>query len=78
MALFQFIYYQTEQNQRRKCFFFCFSFCCSTANNKMKFIVLFTVSEQLIDEASFSGVILPSSEWNTLNYIGKNARITYR
>lgn len=36
------------------------------------------VLEQLIDETSFSGVILPSPEWNTLDHIGKNARITYR
>lgn len=72
-------------NELKKKMAFCFQFMavfvfilCSTANNKIKFIILFTVSEQLIDEASFSGVILPSSEWNTLNYIGKNARITYR
>lgn len=32
----------------------------------------------MIDETSFSGVILPSLEWNTLDHIGKNARITYR
>lgn len=36
------------------------------------------VGEQLIEETSFSGVILPSPEWNTLDHIGKNARITYR
>lgn len=40
--------------------------------------ILITVSEQLIEETSFSGVILPSPEWNTLDHIGKNARITYR
>ncbi|KAI9585064.1 hypothetical protein GQX74_006959 [Glossina fuscipes] len=35
-------------------------------------------SERLIEEASFSGVILPSPEWKTLDHIGRNARITYR
>lgn len=37
-----------------------------------------TDSERLIEETSFSGVILPSPEWKTLDYIGRNARITYR
>ena len=31
-----------------------------------------------MEEASFSGVILPSNEWHTLDHKGKNARITYR
>ncbi|XP_037944015.1 protein serrate-like [Teleopsis dalmanni] len=35
-------------------------------------------SERLIEEASYSGVILPSPEWKTLDHIGTNARITYR
>ncbi|XP_055903990.1 protein serrate [Eupeodes corollae] len=35
-------------------------------------------AERLIEEATFSGVILPSPEWKTLDHIGKNARITYR
>ncbi|XP_049304879.1 protein serrate [Bactrocera dorsalis] len=35
-------------------------------------------SERLIEETAFSGVILPSPEWKTLDHIGKNARITYR
>ncbi|XP_073818444.1 protein serrate isoform X2 [Musca autumnalis] len=35
-------------------------------------------SERLIEETSFSSVILPSPEWKTLDHIGRNARITYR
>ncbi|KAH8267892.1 hypothetical protein KR026_010302 [Drosophila bipectinata] len=35
-------------------------------------------SERLIEETSYSGVILPSPEWKTLDHIGRNARITYR
>ncbi|KAI5706104.1 hypothetical protein M8J75_004855 [Diaphorina citri] len=31
-----------------------------------------------IEEASFSGILLPSAEWHTLNHKGKTARITYR
>ncbi|XP_055623547.1 protein serrate [Toxorhynchites rutilus septentrionalis] len=38
----------------------------------------YQISERLIEETSFSGVILPSHEWNTLDHTGKNARITYR
>uniref|UniRef100_A0A182N5S3 Delta-like protein n=1 Tax=Anopheles dirus TaxID=7168 RepID=A0A182N5S3_9DIPT len=38
----------------------------------------YSISERLIDETSFSGVILPSHDWNTLDHIGKSARITYR
>jgi hypothetical protein len=38
----------------------------------------YTVAEQLIEETSYSDVILPSPEWRTLDHIGKNARITYR
>ncbi|XP_060645747.1 protein serrate isoform X2 [Drosophila nasuta] len=34
--------------------------------------------ERLIEETSYSGVILPSPEWKTLDHIGRNARITYR
>lgn len=49
---------------------------------KLKYFSLFnfqfSVTEQLIEETSFSGVILPSPEWNTLEHIGKTARITYR
>lgn len=32
----------------------------------------------LIEEASYSGIILPSAEWHTLNHEGSIARITYR
>ncbi|RZF46822.1 hypothetical protein LSTR_LSTR008054 [Laodelphax striatellus] len=35
-------------------------------------------SNVLIEEASYSGIILPSSEWHTLNHEGQVARITYR
>ena len=35
-------------------------------------------AERLIEETSFSSVILPSPEWKTLDHIGRNARITYR
>ncbi|EDW24017.1 GL23608 [Drosophila persimilis] len=35
-------------------------------------------AERLIEETSYSGVILPSPEWKTLDHIGRNARITYR
>ena len=38
----------------------------------------YPVEDQLIEEASFSGVILPSNEWHTLDHKGTNARITYR
>ncbi|XP_055585474.1 protein serrate-like [Uranotaenia lowii] len=38
----------------------------------------YPIVERLIEETSFSGVILPSHEWNTLDHTGKNARITYR
>ncbi|XP_053686299.1 protein serrate [Sabethes cyaneus] len=38
----------------------------------------YSISDRLIEETSFSGVILPSHEWNTLDHTGKNARITYR
>ncbi|KAG8287078.1 neurogenic locus notch protein, partial [Homalodisca vitripennis] len=31
-----------------------------------------------IEEASYSGIILPSAEWHTLNHLGSTARITYR
>lgn len=33
---------------------------------------------QLIEEATYSGVKLPSLEWHTLEHKGKNARFTYR
>ncbi|KAH8232576.1 hypothetical protein KR032_009812 [Drosophila birchii] len=35
-------------------------------------------AERLIEETSYSGVILPAPEWKTLDHIGRNARITYR
>uniref|UniRef100_A0A336LUY3 Delta-like protein n=1 Tax=Culicoides sonorensis TaxID=179676 RepID=A0A336LUY3_CULSO len=35
-------------------------------------------SGQLIEEATYSGVKLPSLEWHTLEHKGKNARFTYR
>ncbi|XP_071447350.1 protein jagged-1b-like [Hetaerina americana] len=35
-------------------------------------------SERIIEEATYSGIILPSSEWHTLNHNGKTARIIYR
>ncbi|XP_062537642.1 protein serrate [Armigeres subalbatus] len=38
----------------------------------------YPIADRLIEETSFSGVILPSHEWNTLDHTGKNARITYR
>ncbi|XP_053672065.1 protein serrate [Anopheles nili] len=38
----------------------------------------YSISERLIDETSYSGIILPSHDWNTLDHIGKSARITYR
>uniref|UniRef100_A0A182JD50 Delta-like protein n=1 Tax=Anopheles atroparvus TaxID=41427 RepID=A0A182JD50_ANOAO len=38
----------------------------------------YSISEQLIDETSYSGVVLPSHDWHTLDHIGKSARITYR
>ncbi|XP_073994592.1 protein serrate [Rhodnius prolixus] len=34
--------------------------------------------EGLLEEASYSGIILPSAEWHTLNHKGQTARITYR
>ncbi|XP_055700061.1 protein serrate [Phlebotomus papatasi] len=40
--------------------------------------VSYPVSERLIEETTFSGVIFPSQEWHTLNPKGKNANITYR
>ncbi|XP_049960051.1 protein jagged-1b [Schistocerca serialis cubense] len=33
---------------------------------------------RVIEEATFSGIIVPSSAWHTLNYDGNNSRITYR
>lgn len=44
-----------------------YSKCCQNAD-----------AERLIEETSYSGVILPSPEWKTLDHIGRNARITYR
>lgn len=32
----------------------------------------------VIEEATFSGILLPSADWHTLNHHGKTARITYR
>ncbi|XP_055679590.1 protein serrate [Lutzomyia longipalpis] len=40
--------------------------------------ISYPVSERLIEETTFSGVIFPSQEWHTLNPKGKNANITYR
>lgn len=62
-------------------FYFCFMIKLSFSRFNHLFFNgqnFFLVQEQLIDEASFSGLILPSPEWNTLDHIGKNARITYR
>lgn len=34
--------------------------------------------DELIEEATYSGLILPTAEWYTLNFVGNVARITYR
>lgn len=39
---------------------------------------MFSVRNGLIEEASYSGIILPSADWHTLNHHGTTARITYR
>lgn len=40
--------------------------------------LLFTAMNRVIEEATYSGIILPSADWHTLNYNGNTARITYR
>lgn len=37
-----------------------------------------TVSTNVIEEATYSGIIDPSAEWHTLNHRGLRARLTYR
>lgn len=39
---------------------------------------MFTAYNSIIEEATYSGIILPSADWHTLNHHGKVARITYR
>ncbi|KAJ1528673.1 hypothetical protein ONE63_007067 [Megalurothrips usitatus] len=39
---------------------------------------VFAGSERVIEEASYSGIILPSAEWHTLTYRGPVAWLTYR
>lgn len=41
-------------------------------------IFCFVIVTALIEEASYSGIKLPSSEWDTLEHVGKIARFTYR
>ncbi|KAF4517444.1 hypothetical protein B566_EDAN005053 [Ephemera danica] len=36
------------------------------------------ISERIIEEASYSGIILPSSDWHTLTHNGNTASFTYR
>lgn len=43
-------------------------------NNFLKFFA----ENRIIEEATYSGIILPSAGWHTLNHHGKTARITYR
>lgn len=35
-------------------------------------------SAGVIEEASYSGIVLPGSTWHTLNHQGKNAHLAYR
>ncbi|KAG8228119.1 hypothetical protein J437_LFUL000121 [Ladona fulva] len=44
----------------------------------MKTLRMMLVAENIIEEATYSGIILPSSEWHTLNHNGNAARIIYR
>ncbi|KAJ9585949.1 hypothetical protein L9F63_020406, partial [Diploptera punctata] len=41
-------------------------------------ICYFSATNRVIEEATYSGIILPSADWHTLNYNGNTARITYR
>jgi len=36
------------------------------------------VSAGVIEEASYSGIVLPGPTWHTLNHQGKNAHLAYR
>lgn len=39
---------------------------------------LFSENAKLIEKATYSGIILPSADWHTLNHHGLTAKITYR
>lgn len=43
-----------------------------------KCILFVAVTNNIIEEATYSGIIDPSAEWHTLNHRGPKARITYR
>lgn len=58
---------------------FPFFFCCLvevllTITNHLTNLLLLPA---IIEEVAYSGLILPPSDWKTLNHNGKNARITY-
>lgn len=36
------------------------------------------MSNNLIEEATYSGIIDPSADWHTLDFKGRQARLTYR
>lgn len=42
------------------------------------FYSFFSGNSKLIEKATYSGIILPSAEWHTLNHHGLTAKITYR
>jgi jagged-like protein len=39
---------------------------------------VFAATNDIIEEATYSGIIDPSAEWHTLNHRGPRARLTYR
>lgn len=58
--------------------------------NNVKLIILFQrqftlilqardeANDGVIEEASYSGIVLPGSTWHTLNHQGRNAHLAYR
>lgn len=44
----------------------------------LKQFTITLVSNDIIEEATYSGIIDPSPEWHTLNHRGPKARLTYR
>lgn len=53
-------------------------FFLDTGDLYKTYLLFILATNDIIEEATYSGIIDPSNEWHTLNHRGPKARLTYR
>lgn len=52
--------------------------CCFARCDFNRLFRLFSDSMSVIEEATYSGILLPGNEWKALSHLGHTARMAYR